>query len=141
VKIRAHAVMQGDPEIDLRAKTRPVEFEVRADGSLRIATGVIAAEIGEIPVKLRIPFLRRRRNLIAVGSIGGFGIRISPAEAELRPFGVHVAGVLGKDGLDCDLKGRVCCKTEFDLDGVIPGKVTRVAFDVGSEGGGEEEES
>ncbi len=130
MKVKAHAVMQGSPELKLQAKCNPIGFEVTADGSLKLQTGPIAAEIGEIPITLRIPFLRRAGGVRIVGSIGAFGVRVQPIDAELRPISLRIGGTLGKDGLACDLEGRIGCKTEVDLDASIPAKVTRVAFDV-----------
>lgn len=141
MRFKAHAVMAGNPELDLRIQGRPLDFEISADGSFKIAIGRIQARIGEIPIRLRIPFLRRRCAPIAIGSIGGFAISISPAEAELRPFGVRVSGVLGKEGIACNLQGKVGCRTTFDASGEIPGKITRVAFDVEDEKGKAEEET
>jgi hypothetical protein len=133
VKIKAHAVMAGDPEVELRGKVKPIAFDCSAEGRLKFATGIIAAEIGELPVRLRIPFLRRPAALVVVGSLGPFDIRIHPLEAELGPVTVHASGVAGKEGVEGEVTGKVCCKTTFDVDGVIPGKVTRVAFDVGEQ--------
>lgn len=131
MKFKAHALMQGHPEFQVRAKSNPIGFELDAEGSLKLQIGSLTAKIDEIPVTLRIPFLRRGGGMLTVGSIGAFGVHIQPIEAELRPFGVRIGGVLGKDGLECECEGNIGCKTSLDVDGVIPGKVTRVAFDVG----------
>lgn len=130
MKVKALARMQGNPEFKLHAKCNPIGFEVTADGSLKLQTGPIAAEIGEIPITLRIPFLRRAGGVRIVGSIGAFGVRLLPIDAELRPISLKIGGTLGKDSLACDLEGRIACKTEVDLDASFPAKVTRVAFDV-----------
>ena len=128
MKFKAHATMQGGPGINLTCKSRALDFDLNAEGALGLTTGTITAEIGEIPVSLRIPFLCRSKPLV-IGSIGGFGIRVTPIEAELRPFGVRVGGVLGREGMECELGGTIACKSAFDVEGEIPGKLT-LGFDV-----------
>lgn len=130
MKLKAHAVMQGNPEFKLQAKCNPIGFEVTADGSLKLQTGPIAAEIGEIPITLRIPFLRRAGGVRIIGSIGPFGVRLQPIDAKLQSISLRIGGTLGKESLACDLEGRIACKTEVDLAASIPAKVTKVAFDV-----------
>lgn len=139
MKLKAHALMQGNPEFELKALCNPIGFEVAADGSLKLQTGPIAAEIGEIPITLRIPFLRRAGGVQIVGSIGAFSVRLLPIDAELRSISLKIGGTLGKDRLACNLEGRITCKTEVDLDASIPAKVTRVAFNVAEDEPGESE--
>jgi hypothetical protein len=130
VKFKSHAVMQGSPELKLRARTGPVDFQVGAEGSVKLALGPFTARVDEVPVTLTIPFLRRGGGVRTIGSVGPFSVRVTAVDAEVRPVDVRVAGVVGKDGLDGNLEGKVGCRTELDVEGTIPGKVAKASFEM-----------
>jgi hypothetical protein len=95
----------------------------------KIATGVIRAEIGEIPVSFTIPFMAPHRRRVVAAAIGPFGVRIEPANATIRAFGMRLGGVLGADGINGELTALGKCRLEIDLAGEIPGRIVKAAIE------------
>ena len=130
MRFKSHAVMQGTPELKLRVRSAPISFEVGAEGALKLVIGPITAHVDAVPVTLTIPFLRRGGKPQTIGSIGPFGVHVKPVDAEVRPVEARLAGILGKDGMECDLEGKVGCRTELDVVGTIPGKVAKASLEM-----------
>ena len=130
MRFKSHAVMQGSPEFKLQVTSSPFAFDVNAEGAVKLALGPISARIDEIPVTLTIPFLRRRGGAQTIGAIGPFRVRLDALDLEVRPFGVRIGGLVGKDGMTCSLEGKIGCRTEFDVDGTIPGKVAKASVEL-----------
>lgn len=130
VRFKSHAVVQGNPEFSARATSKPIGFEVGGEGSFKLAIGRMEAEIGEIPIKVTIPFLRRARGVRMVASIGSFGVCLKPFDVEVRGFGVHFGGVLGKEGLEGAVEGKIACMMHLDLAGSVPGRLTKAAIEI-----------
>lgn len=135
--ISAHVTMAGNPEFELRVRSGPLAFEVEGDGTIDARTSEIRAGIEEIPVSVRIPFLRRHHGRVVVASIGPFGIKLEPFEAQLRAVGARIAGVAGPEGIDCGIEGKVGCRMEIDITGKLPGKVVKAAIEGAFEDRGE----
>jgi hypothetical protein len=125
VKFNMNALMKSHPEIDFRAKLEPLSVDMGLEGGLSAVVGALSGAVGEIPIRMRIPFLRRGN--LTVASVGGF-------EAKLNPFGVdirraHLNGqvVLGRDG---GIKGEgrcaVRCETEMNAKGNFVGKAGNI---------------
>jgi hypothetical protein len=133
VRFRSRAVMQGNPTFRVRTKSGPIAVEVSGEGALRVAAGPVTARIDEIPITLTIPFLRRNGGVQTVASVGGFCVQLERFDVDVPAFGVRVHGVVGKDGMQCTIGGKIGCKTELDLSGTIPGKVARVAIQIADE--------
>ncbi len=129
MRIRAHGIVHSHPEFSLAVKSQPFAVDAHAEGSLKLSAGPIAARIDAIPLTVVIPFLHRRTAQI-VGTIGPFNVHVEQFDAEVRAFGVHFAGVLGKEGMQCQIDGRVACRMEMDLDGEVPGRITRASIEL-----------
>lgn len=129
MKFQSNAIIAGSPQFQLQVKSNPLAFAVDGEGSLKIATGPITAQVAEIPIAVTIPFLRRGGGVVAAVALGPFGVRLEPIEASVQAFGVRVGGVLGKDGMECNLNGTVTCKMELDVSGDIPLKVVKAGFE------------
>ena len=132
MKFSTHAVVRGNPQFTLRAKPGPFKVEADAAGTLKIACGQIDARVSRVPIEMRIPFLRRSRR-VQIASVGPARVRLQPMEVEVRALEVHVAGVLAKDGMACEVNGNVACDLELDLSGVIPGRITKAAVELAAE--------
>lgn len=130
MRFKSHAVVQGRPELKLRAEAGPLAFNAAAEGSLRASLGPVDARVGEIPLLLAIPFLRSGRGLRKVGAIGAFGIHLEPFQVAAEGFGVRFDGVLGSEGMACDLHGTIACKLEMDVVGTLPGKVAKASLEL-----------
>ena len=111
MKFSTHTVVRGNPQFTLRAKPGPFKCEVDAAGSVKVACGPIDARVSRVPIALRIPFLKRRHG-VQIASVGPCGIRIQPMEVEIHALALHVAGVLAKDGMACEVTGNVACDLE-----------------------------
>ena len=131
MNFKAHGVMRSDPSFKTKVRIDPMEFDAKADGSFDLEVGDLFVYIGEIGVRFAIPFMRPRRRLPMVASIGGFRIRTRPFSVRSAGIGVHVYGVLGKDkGVKGDVDIDVSCKTEMDVEGNLPVKLGRVQVDL-----------
>lgn len=130
MRFKWHAVMQGTPEFKLRVKSAPIAFDVGAEGALKLVIGPITVRVDEVPVTMTIPFLRRGGGLRTIASIGPFVVHVKPVDAEVRPVEARVSGILGKDGMECDLDGKVGCRTELDVAGTVPGKVAKASIEM-----------
>ncbi len=127
--ISAHFTIGGSPEFHMQAKTGPLAFKLEGDGAVEVHTGEIRCTIEEIPVRMQVPFLRRHHGRVLVASVGPFGVKLEPLEVKLRALGARIAGVVGPDGLDCALEGKVNCKMEVDITGKIPRKIVEDAIE------------
>ena len=128
MKLTSHVTVAGAPEFELRTRMEPLAFTLGGEGALEIGTGPIHAEVGEIPVVVRIPFLPAHRRVVA-GSVGPFRIGIRPANATVRAFGWRCEGTIATGEEGCALEGRVRCKLEIDVTGEIPGKLLKAAIE------------
>ena len=132
MKFSTHAAIRGNPEFTLRAKPGPFKVEADAQGSFKVSSGRIDAGISRVPIAVRIPFLRRSTS-VQVASVGPCRVRIEPIAVEFHTHGVHVSGVLAKDGMDCEVNGKMTCDMDIDLSGWIPGRITKAAVEMASE--------
>jgi hypothetical protein len=90
--------------------------------------GRVSAHIGEIGIRFAIPFMKPRRKMPLVASVGGFQIGLRPFQVRLKGISLHVAGVLGASAGEVDAK--VACETEMDVEGKFPVKVGRINVDL-----------
>ena len=132
MKFTTHAIVRGNPQFTLRAKPGPFKVEADAEGTLKIACGQIDARVSRVPIEMRIPFLRRTHQ-VQIASVGPASLRVQPLEVEVRALAVHVAGVIAKDGMACEVNGNVACDLEVDLSGYIPGRITKAAVELAAE--------
>jgi hypothetical protein len=105
-------------------------FKANAEGSGTVSLGPIDVAVGEIPVLLTIPFLHSGGGVRKLGAIGAFGVRIKRFQVTAEGFGVRFDGVLGSEGMTCDLHGTMACKLEMDLTGTLPGKVAKASLEL-----------
>ena len=116
---KTHISVAAHPDINLRVKVKPFEFQVGGEASFALATGDIHIRVEEIPVYIAIPFLKRR---VAAGSVGPFGIHVKPFEAKFRASGIDARGVLGKDGAEAELHATGNCKADIEVSGKLADK-------------------
>jgi hypothetical protein len=110
IEVSAH------PDLSIRLRLKPFEFALGGQGSFAVTTGDIHVRFDEIPVSVAIPFLRRR---FVAGSVGPFGVRIKPFEAQFRAFGLDLKGVLGRENAtaEAEVHARGDCKAEIEISG------------------------
>lgn len=109
---RRRIEFEGHPKLAARVRMKPFQFEVASRGAFELSVGDVHLHFDEIPIHLRIPFLRRR---VLAGSVGPFGVRMKPLEARVRVAEVVTHGVLGgkESGLDLNLDGA--CRAAIDI--------------------------
>jgi hypothetical protein len=116
------------PDLRLRARMERLDFAMQGEATLAFGVGRIRVEVGEIPLRLAIPFHRHRR--VVVGSLGPFQLAVHPVEAAVRVSDVRTAGTLGGDeGFVADLHCEGNCKAEIDFAGEAPGRILKAAFE------------
>jgi hypothetical protein len=130
MKFKAHAVVKGEPELSLRCVGAPILFDVGAHGAVDVQLGPIKAQVERVPISLAIPFLNRGNGVQTIGAIGPFGVSVEAIHAKLTSVDAKLFGVLGKEGLECTLEGRVGCKTELDVVGHVPGRVAKASVEM-----------
>lgn len=128
MKLFSHVTIAGAPEFRLSARMAPLAFSASGEAALEVGTGAIHAEIGEIPMTMRIPFLPAHRRVVA-GSVGPFRIGIAPASASIRAAGARIEGKIGCPDAGCTLEGNANGKLEIDFSGEIPGKILKAAIE------------
>ena len=104
----------GHPDLATRLRFHDLSFEVAASGTVEVAVGDVHLRFDEIPVHVRIPFLRRR---VLAGAIGPFGVHMKPLQARIRASEMVTRGVLGGEdsGLDVHVKGD--CQATVEISG------------------------
>ena len=123
-----HIQMSGNPEFEVKAKAAPLAFQLGGEASLGFRTEPIHGHIDQIPVHVRVPFMKHNHGYVMAASIGPFGLRLGEIEATARAFDVEVGGILGKEGIACDLAGMVRCCMDIDAGTKIPGKAVEAAL-------------
>jgi hypothetical protein len=121
---KSHLKLVSQPDVNLRIRMRPFEFEVAGQGTVEVATRDIHLRFDEIPLTVRVPFTAQQ---VVAGSIGPFGVHIRPFDAQLRAVGVDVHGVLGKEQIEADVHAAGECKSDVDITGKLAEEVVKAA--------------
>ena len=129
MKFMAQGVMRSSPNFKARWKMEPLSFDTGVSGSCKVAVGAISANIGVIPIRLAIPFLKRRR-MPLMGAIGPIQVKLNPLELQLEHLRLHFGGVLGEKGLQGEIDLQVACQTEMEVAGDIPIKLSSVCLNL-----------
>jgi len=120
-----HISLAAHPDLNLRVRMKPFEFEVGGHASFALTTGDIHVRFDEIPIRVAIPFLPRR---VIAGSVGPFGVQIKPFEAQLRALGVDARGVLGREHTEADLHGTGSCKADIEISGKLADQAVKAGI-------------
>lgn len=112
--------MQTSPTFDIDARVEPLDFDVSIQGAFQGDAGPFKAHIGNIPIRMAVPFLKRRP---VIASIGGFGIDLQRFRVEVEKAGIDLSGMVGSKGIGARLNTKVECVTEMKLDGNVAGRV------------------
>ena len=130
MNFKLNGKMRSNPAFNAKIKMDPLHFETSANASCECEVGRISAHIGEVGIRFAIPFMRPRRKLPMVASVGGFHIRLRPFQVRLKGIGLHVAGVMGTHGSAGEVDAKVACETEVQAEGKVPIKVGRINMDL-----------
>ena len=135
MKFKAHGRLKGDPEVTARVKVDPLRFQTAVAGSCECQVGAISAHVGDIRIRTAIPFLKPRRRLPLVATVGGFNIRLKPFEVRCGTKGIEMAGVLGTEGIGAEAVARLACEMEGNVEGQLPMKSGRFHVDLDEDEG------
>lgn len=133
MKFNAHGVMQSCPRFTTEVKAGPLDFESDAGAKIEGAVSAIDASIGEIPIRLAIPFKKRGNKMPVVASIGGFKFKLNPFGIKIEVADVKIKGVLGTKGIEAKADTHVTCKTDMKVKGNLAGKTGVVEIDFGED--------
>jgi hypothetical protein len=134
MNFKARGRMKASPEFVARVKMDPVRFETSLAGECGCHVSALTGHVGEIRVRLAIPFLKRRRRLPLVATIGDFHIRLQPFDVNLGLKHVHAAGTLGTEGLAGEIDAKMKCEMEGEVDGNLPIKLRPIHLDLDESG-------
>jgi hypothetical protein len=132
VKFKTRIAMESSPGFDMDAALSPVGVNALVRGKCKAAIDSIAVTVGDIPVRLAIPFLKQRKPPI-LASIGRFKITLSPIRLTAEGMEFELDGVIGTKGINAGIKGKVDCKTEMMMDGNLVGRVGTMSIEFDGE--------
>jgi hypothetical protein len=122
-------MMRSTPDFDMDTFLEPLSFNFDASGSFFGQVGEISASVDKVPIRVVIPFLKRKRRMLTVACIGGFNIKIHPMQIQIEKANVQTQGILGTKGLKGKLNGKIGCKSDINATGDISGKAANVKIE------------
>ena len=120
MKFKVFGRMRSCPSIKLDTDISPLDFKTSINGHFYGELGPFAAKIGEIPIRMTIPFLKHRPIMI---SVGGFPVKLDRFQVNVAKAGLDLGGTDGLKGIHASVDSKVDCSTDMDLKGHVAGKV------------------
>jgi hypothetical protein len=133
MRFKTYAAMESHPDFDVEARLDPIDFNARVHGSCEVTVDSVSVDVGEIPIRVAIPFLKRRAKYPVLASVGGFRIAFSPFRVRTKGMTVQLEGVLGTKGIVGKMNGKIDCKTEMKADGKLVGRVGTFTVELGED--------
>ena len=134
MKFTVFGKMHSNPSMKINAAVAPVDVNLSAEGGLEGRLGPFGAEIGEIPIHLAIPFLRRRgSSRVVVAAFGGFRIRLEHFHVSIERARFDLNGTIGQNGIRSEIDCKVACSTEMHARGAVSGRVGISHLDLGEQ--------
>jgi hypothetical protein len=118
MKFNAKAFMKSNPDFHINGKLDPIAFNTSINGEMNISVDKIKLHISQIPIKVKIPFLKRKSEPKVIGVIGGFNVSVDPFSFKVHGEGVHLNGTIGQKGIT----GEMDCSVKCSSEGVIKGE-------------------
>jgi hypothetical protein len=128
MNFKAFAKLQSHPSLTAKMRTEPLRFETTIKGSCECHVGRISAHVGDISIRLAIPFLHPRRRLPLVATIGGFRVGLKPFDLRLTGMDLGIVGAISE--LACECEARVACESELQAEGKLPVKLGRIQVEL-----------
>ena len=122
MKYTSHATIKGAPKFEVRAHAEPIGVKCGLEGAARARVGPIHARIGRVPITLAVPFLG---GIQTVGAVGPFDVSLEPVDLAVEELELRCEGIVGAEGLDVGLEGGIACEMRVDLEGTLPGRVSK----------------
>jgi hypothetical protein len=133
MRVKAKGDMQSNSDVKVSAQVEPIAFTASAGGGMQAEVGPVSAGVGEIPLKLVIPFLRPGRSLQVVAAIGDIHLQLSPFSLRIEGASIDLQGVLGAQGLRGAASGKVSCRTGMELDSRLAGRFGTLTIELEEE--------
>jgi hypothetical protein len=127
MNLKAHIGIAAHPDLRLHAHMERMEFALHGGATLSLKTQEIGIDIASVPLRLTIPFHRRR---VIAGTLGPIHLTIRPAEATLHVSEAHTTGMLGGEhGFAGELQVKGDCTADIHLEGDAPGRILKAAVE------------
>ena len=136
MKFKAYARMQSCPSIKLKAKVDSLDFRTSIGGSFHSRLGPFSGHIGEIPIRLTIPFLKHRP---IIASVGDINFNLDSFQLNVENVKMDLKGVLGLKGITTEIDSKIDCNSDINLEGTVQGRIGLSHFDLGDEDNEKEE--
>jgi hypothetical protein len=120
MKFKSRGSVKGNPEVAAKVRIDPLRFNTNIAGSFECNIGAINGYVGDIRIRFAIPFMKPRRRLPVVATVGGFPISLKPFNVQCGTKGMQIGGVVGPEGIGAALDARVTCCMEGEMDGDLP---------------------
>lgn len=128
MKFNSRIAMESRPDFHLDGVLAPLGFDASLHGGCHATLDSVSLTVGEVPIRLAIPFLKRRRPPVFV-SIGRFKATLGPLRLTTEGMHFELKGVVGTDGIRGEAKGGVDCETEMRVDGDIRGQAGKLTVE------------
>jgi hypothetical protein len=129
VNFSALGKMRSHPSMTAKMRMDPLHVDTNLMGGCECEVSRMSAYVGEVGIRFAIPFMKPRRKLPLVASVGGFNIRLKPFHVKLKGISLHVAATVGAGtGASAEVETKVDCETEMDVKGKLP-KTGRINID------------
>jgi hypothetical protein len=133
MNFQAKAQIHSSPGVELVNRLAPFRCSAHVHGQVSAETGAIIVHLAEIPVAVRIPFLKRRAALITIGTAGPAKLKVDPITCSLKELSFHCDATVGdKEGLTLVTEGKMQCSSELGVEGVAGGDISLGSIHVGT---------
>jgi hypothetical protein len=127
---KANAKMRSHPSFAAKVNMDPLQFDTTASGTLDLGIGPLSVYIGEIGIRFAIPFLKRRRKLPLVATVGGFHVNMRPFRVRSHGLALQLSGILGTKGSSGAVEAKVACETDMQVEGKLPLKPGKIEINL-----------
>jgi hypothetical protein len=134
MKFQANGKMRSHPGFTLANKVDPFSASGQLHAGFSAEMGEVTLGITEVPIKLRIPFLKRHHAVLIIGTIGPVSVKLDPCTCSVKDLSISGdVRVGGKEGLVVLSEGKVACNTEMTVEGAITGNLSLGKLHLGGE--------
>ncbi len=133
MKFKAYAQMQSCPGFELLTRIDPLDFDATISGAFKGTLGPFSADVGEIPIRVTIPFLKRCNNSPVIASVGGIKLGLDSFDINVDKVALGLKGLVGRDGIKAKMNAKVDCETTMSVDGNVSGRVGLSHLDLGDD--------
>lgn len=79
-----HLGISGNPEFEVNIKSAPLDFQLGGEASLALSSGPISGHVEQIPIQVRVPFMKHNHGYVVAASIGPFGMHLHEINATVE---------------------------------------------------------